>query len=170
MSIEIPNGWKYCVALLAAGALYGLGMLHGERMEGQVHLDYLAAQSQRTVAIAKAQEKVVVRTEIEYLDRIQKIYVKGDVIEKQVPVYVTRGDDAACTVNAGFVRAYNAAWAGDDTGPSGESDRESSGVPLSEVAENDAFNATACRAWREQALTLKGMYLQIKRAIDTAAR
>ncbi|WEF35770.1 hypothetical protein [Pseudoduganella chitinolytica] len=77
--------------------------------------------------------------------------MKGDEIEKLVPVYVTRADDDRYGVNAGFVRSYNAAWAGEPAGPAAESDRDAAGIPLSEVAEVDAHNATACRAWRELA-------------------
>lgn len=58
--------------------------------------DYLASQGARGMAIGQAQAKVVVRTEIEYRDRIEKIYLKGEVIEKQVPAYVTAADNAEC--------------------------------------------------------------------------
>lgn len=168
MKYEFPWYVKYVAFLLVAVVLYALGMLHGERVAGQVHIDYLAAQGRRSVAIAAAQTKVVVQTEIQYRDRIQKIYVKGDVIEKQIPVYVTRVDDAACSVNAGFVRTYNASWSGEDPGAAAESDRESAGVPLSELAETDAHNATSCRAWREQALGWREYYRKLKVQTDSA--
>lgn len=52
----------------------------------------------------------MIQTEIKYRDSIQKIYIKGEVIEKQVPVYIAEADDALYGVNVGFVRSYNAAW------------------------------------------------------------
>jgi hypothetical protein len=155
--------WARWLCVAAAGAaLYALGMLNGERVAGQVHIDYLAAQAGRTVAIVKAQEKVVVQTEIKYRDRIKTVYVKGEEIEKLVPVYVTPADDDRFGVNTGFVRSYNAAWAGEPAGGAVDADREPAGIPLSEVAEADAHNATACRAWREQALGWRQFYGNLK--------
>ncbi|WP_156398054.1 hypothetical protein [Duganella sp. Root336D2] len=142
----------------AASALLALGEIDGQRRAGQDHIDYVSAQAQRTVAIAKAQTKVVVQTEIKYRDRIKTIYLKGEVIEKQVPVYVTAVDNAECRINAGFVRSYNAAWSGEPAGTAASTDREPAGVPLAEVAEADAFNATACIAWRAKAIGLQEFY------------
>jgi len=162
--LSAPARWAIYTA--AASALLAIGEIDGQRRAGQAHIDYVSAQARRTVAIAKAQTKVVVQTEIKYRDRIQTVYRKGEMIEKQVPLYVTPGDDSSFGLNAGFVRAYNAAWSGDDPGPATESDREPAGVPLSEVAETDAHNATACRAWREQALGWRDYYRQLKLATE----
>jgi hypothetical protein len=159
--------WARWLCIAAAGAaLYALGMLQGERTAGQAHVDYVAAQAGRTVAIVKAQEKVVVQTEIKYRDRIKTVYVKGEEIEKLVPVYVTPADDGRFGVNAGFVRSYNAAWAGEPAGSAVDADREPAGIPLSEVAEADAHNATACLAWREQALGWREFYEGLKAATN----
>lgn len=137
-----------------------------ERVAGQRHIDYVTAQAAQTIKIAKAQQIVVTKTEIEYRDRIQKIYVKGDVIEKEIPVYVTQADNARCTINAGFVRIYDAAWSGEPAGPAAESDREPASVSLAEAADVGTHNATACLAWREQALGLRGFYQKLKVVTD----
>lgn len=159
MTAPVLPWWARWLCLAVAGAaLYVLGMLQGERTAGQTHIDYLAAQAGRTVAIVKAQEKVVVQTEIKYRDRIKTVYVKGEEIEKLVPVYVTRDDDDRFGVNAGFVRSYNAAWSGEPAGGGADADREPAGIPLSEIAEVDAHNATVCLAWREQALGWREFY------------
>lgn len=163
MSIDIlPVVTRWACAAIAGAALYVLGMLQGERVAGQAHIDYVTAQAARSMAIVKSQEKVVVQTEIKYRDRIKTVYVKGDEIEKLVTVYVTRDDDDRFGVNAGFVRSYNAAWAGEPAGATVDADREPAGIPLSEVAEADAHNATACRAWREQALGWREFYASLK--------
>ena len=104
------------------------------------------------------------QTEIEYRDRIQKIYIQGKTIEKEVPVYVTQADNSRCTVNAGFLRSYNAAWANEPAGPAAESDRGPAGVSLAEVGETDAFNATVCLAWREKAIGLEAFYGRLQTA------
>lgn len=161
-SVLLPWWGRWLVYALMMAVLLCLGEMDGQRRAGHRHVDYVTAQAARTVVIGQAQTKVVMQTEIKYRDRIQKIYLKGEVIEKQVPVYVTRADDAAYGVNVGFVREYNAAWSGDDTGPAAESDRGPAGVPLSTIAEVDAHNATSCRAWREKVIGLREFYKTLK--------
>ncbi|GGD00175.1 hypothetical protein [Undibacterium terreum] len=152
-------GWVRILGLAAAGgAIYLLGQLHGERVAGEAHTEYVQQQAAQTVKLAKAQQVLVTKTEIEYRDRIKTIYVKGDEIEKQVPVYVTAADNAACTINAGFVRIHDSAWTGEPAGSAVESDREPAGLSLAEVGETEAANAKSCRAWREQALGLRKFY------------
>ncbi len=161
-SFVLPWWARWLMAAAAGVSVYMLGVLHGERIAGQRHFDYIQAQAAHTVSIAQAQARVVVQTETKYVDRIKTIYVKGEEIEKRVPVYVTRDDDNRFGVNAGFVRSYNAAWAGEPAGAAAESDRDPAGIPLSAVAEADAHNATACRAWRELAVGLREHYEQLK--------
>lgn len=156
--IVLPVWFKWLAIAGLCVAVYGVGRLQEARRGANVMSDYLGAQAARTVAVGRAQTKVVVQTEIKYRDRIQKIYLKGDVIEKQVPVYVTAADNAECRINAGFVRAYDAAWAGEPAGPSASSDRDPTGISLAEVAESNAFNATTCLAWRELAVGLQEHY------------
>lgn len=154
----LPAWFKWVSIAALCIATYGFGRLQEARQGADAMSDYLAGQAARTVSIGRAQTKVVVQTEIEYRDRIQKIYLKGDVIEKQVPVYVSAADNAECRINAGFVRAHDAAWAGEPAGPAASTDRDSGGVSLAEVAETNAYNATACLAWRELALGLREYY------------
>ena len=162
-------GWARLLTLASvAASVFALGVMRGERWAGERHIDYVTRQAAQTVAIARAQAEVVVRTEIKYRDRIQKIYVKGEEIERQVPIYVTPADSAACSVNAGFVRAYNAAWTGDSAGAAEGADREPSGVSLAAVAEADAHNAASCRVWREQVLGFREFYSNLKLATDQA--
>lgn len=164
----LPPVVKYAVAAVAAVALYFLGMLKGERAAGESHIAYVEQRAAQDLHVAVAREKVVVRTEVEYRDRIKTIYVKGEEIEKLVPVYITRDDDQRFGVNAGFVRSFNAAWSGEPPGPAAESDREPAGIPLSEVGEVEAHNATTCRAWREQALGWREFYGRL-RSIESSA-
>lgn len=167
----VMPAWARWLALAAAAVfVFVFGQMRGERIAGERHIDYVSKQAAQTVKIAQAQQKVVVQTEIRYRDRIRKIYVKGDVIEKEVPVYVNQADNDRCVVNAGFVRSYDAAWAGEPAGSAAESDREPAGISLSEVAEADAFNATACRAWREQAIGWRDFYRELKLATDRGSQ
>jgi hypothetical protein len=162
----MPPWVRWTVLILAFGFTAMTFQMRGERIAGQRHIDYVTKQATQTVRIARAQSKVVVQAEIEYRDRIKKIYVKGDVIERKVPVYVTNADNDRCTISAGFVRVYDAAWSGEPTGPAADSDRGPAGVSLADVAETDVHNATSCRAWREQALGWRAFYRKLKEATD----
>lgn len=162
--MKIPM-WARLVGLfLVFSVVFLLGQLRGERIGDARHQDYLRDQSQAAQKVTDNQAKVVVKTEIEYRDRIKTVYVKGDEIIKEVPIYVTQTDNDRCTVNAGFVRNQNAAWTGEPAGPPAESDREPAGVSLAEVAEADAHNATAGLAWKEQALACRQFYNDLKAA------
>ncbi|MFB9244936.1 hypothetical protein [Massilia antarctica] len=161
--------WARCALLVAAcWSLFLLGQLHGERKAGEAHIAYIGQQAAQVVKVAKAQVQVLVRTETKYRDRIEKIYVKGDEIEKQVPVYVSAADSRAYGVNAGFVRSYNAAWTNELAGPAANADREPAAVPLTEIAEADAHNARSCFAWREQALGLRETYVNLQAVTNGA--
>jgi len=158
----VPWYVRVMVVLALVLATYRAGMLHGERVAGQTHIDYVSAQAAKSVKVAQAQMKVVIETQVKYVDRIKTIYKQGETIEKQVPIYITDADNAGCTINTGFVRMQNAAWTGEPAGPAASADREPSGISVVEVAETNAFNATACLAWREQALGLREFYEKLQ--------
>jgi hypothetical protein len=167
---DLARAWLWRLGVLAACAAIAflLGMARGERAAGERHTDYIATQAKQAARVAQAQSQVVVKTEVQYRDRIQTIYVKGKEIEHSAPAYVTPADDIRYGVNAGFVRSFNAAWANEPAGPAADADREPSPVPLADVAEAEAFNATACHAWREQALGLREFYTRMRIAEQRA--
>lgn len=162
----LPWWARLAAVAVLAGAMFLLGQIHGERLAGEFHNDYITRQAGQTVAIAKAQTKVVIETQTVYKDRFINVYKQGEKNEKDASVLVTASDSAACAVNAGFVRSYNASWAGNDAGPPAGTDREPSGLSLTEVAETTAHNATSCLAWREKALGLEAFYEKLKTATN----
>ncbi len=166
--VILPVWSRVLIAALAFGIVYVLGMMAGERRAGAQHVAFVSAQAAQTAKVEQAQTKVVIQAEIKYRDRIQKIYIKGNEIEEQVPLLVTAAD-RSFGVNVGFVRSYNAAWSGEAAGSPAEPDREPAGIPLVDIADVDAGNATACRAWREQALGLREFYEQLKTATNGSA-
>lgn len=147
-----PYGFLIRIGIMAlvAGGIFLTGWLKGNAHGTQKLYDYQAAEAKEAVRIAAVRQKIVTVTEVKYRDRIQKVVVQGETIEKEVVRYVTKSDDAGCAVPVGFVREYNAAWSGEPAGPPAESDRGPSGVPISEVAAADAHNATSCRLYKEQ--------------------
>lgn len=154
--LKIVPSW--CYWLLALAALCLGCDLHGRHAVQAQWKAETEARNERTRETQRAQELAAAKTEIVYRDHIQKIYVKGDTVEKQVPIFVTAADSLRFGVNAGFVRSYDAAWSGEPAGAAAESDREPAAVSLAQVADTDAFNATACLAWREIAMGLREHY------------
>ncbi len=141
---------KWGVIALIAAVFGGWCWFKGNEHGTQKLTDYIGEQAKETVRIAAARLKVVTVVETKYRDRIRTIVVQGATIEKEVPVYVTKTDDAGCVVPVGFVRHHDAAWSGQAAGSPAESDRGPSGVPLSDVATATAGNATACLAYKAQ--------------------
>lgn len=147
--------------LLVAALLFCLGWTaRGEHEQGQAaqaELDRLAK------AFAQGQELGTVRDKVvtEYVDRVQVIKERGATIIKEVPVYVSVKADAACTVNAGFVRVHDAAARSlPAPEPAGAADEAPSGVALSAVAATAAENYTSCNANAEQLTQLQSLLLQ----------
>ncbi|MCX8566965.1 MAG: hypothetical protein ON057_001692 [Glomeribacter sp. 1016415] len=149
----------FCFGVACAGSLYYKPRIHKAQMAlVQYKTEIATAQARLT----EAQAKVVIQTEIRYRDRIKIVKEKGDTIIKEAPIYVTQADTNRFGVNVGFVRHYNAAFAGEFAGLASELDREPSGISLAEIAEVNTFNANTCLQWREQALGLKAFNRQLQ--------
>lgn len=147
----IPSwAWRWLAFGLLIAAAAGFCWMKGNEHGAQKLLDYKAAQAIATVKLTAAREKVVTQIQVKYVDRIKTIYQQGDTITKEIPIYVNKTDDAGCTIPTGFVRVYGSAWSGTPPGTPGESDRQPSGVPLSEIASDDTNNATSCRVYKEE--------------------
>lgn len=162
VSAVIPAWLPWLVgALLLVGA-YGLGRIHEARHTAK-------AEIKEVIKIVKGETQVVTKIQTVYQDRIKKIYVQGAQIEVDIPKYIRPVDDTRFAVNAGFVRVLDAAYEGAVAGPAADSDREPSGLALSEIAEVEAHNATSCRVWREQSLGWRDFYAGQQKVINGAA-
>lgn len=147
------------LALIAA-LLFGLGWMargdHEQSQATQAELDRLSKAFEQGQELGTVRDNVVT----EYVDRVQVIKERGATIIKEVPVYVSAQADAACTVNAGFVRVHDAsARSLPAPEPSGAADEAPSGIALSTVAATTAANYTDCNANAEQLSQLQ-VYLQ----------
>jgi hypothetical protein len=152
--------WLGGLALVAA-LLFGLGWTargeHEQDQATQAELDSLAK------AFAQGQELGTVRDKVvtEYVDRVQVIKERGATIIKEVPVYVSAQADAACAVNAGFVRVHDAAARSlPAPDPAGDADAAPSGVALSTVAATTAENYTRCNVNAERLTKLQSLLQQ----------
>ncbi|MCX8566974.1 MAG: hypothetical protein ON057_001701 [Glomeribacter sp. 1016415] len=149
----------FSFGVACAGSFYYKPRIQKER-SALVH--YKAQLAMAHAQLIEAQAKVVIRTEIQYRERIKIVKEKGETIIKEVPVYIIQADTNHFGVNVGFVRHYNAAFANEPAGPAAKSDRRPASVSLAEIAEANAFNANVCWQWREQALGLRAFYRQLQ--------
>ncbi|UZD98466.1 hypothetical protein LOY64_30135 (plasmid) [Pseudomonas corrugata] len=130
---------------------------HEQSKAGQALRDQLSKAFEQGQALGTVRDNVVT----EYVDRIQVIKERGATIIKEVPVYVSAQADAACTVNAGFVRVHDAsARSLPAPDPAGDADAAPSGVALSTVAATTAENYTRCNVNAERLTKLQSLLQQ----------
>ncbi len=150
--------WWVWAFLVAVGALwyYGDYKYDAGRAEVQALWDTQKAKDAAEIKRLKEESgKVTERVVTEYVDRVKVVREKGDTIIKQVPVYVTVENDAACTVNRGFVSLWNRSNKGFVSGAPARTDGEASEVRLSDIAAQHAREATICRSTETQLESLQ---------------
>ncbi|KVP62189.1 hypothetical protein [Burkholderia ubonensis] len=141
-------------AIALAGAAVVIAVQHARLVDAGQRVDALARDVRdRTAERDAARRDVKVVTQ--YVDRVQVVREKGDIIIKEVPVYVDREADRACVVPVGFVRVHDAAVANVPVGDPGHTDAAPSGVALSAVAATVAGNYTTCHENAEQLIALQ---------------
>jgi len=140
------------IALVAAVVV--IAIQHARLVDAGQRVDDLARDlRERTTERDAARRDVKVVTQ--YVDRVQVVRAKGDTIIKEVPVYVDREADRACTVPVGFVRVHDGAAANLPVGGPRNADAAPSGVALSAVAATVAGNYTTCHENAEQLISLQ---------------
>lgn len=108
------------IALVISSGIYGWIMGSDHQLTKQKIID-------QNVAV-KILEKKVVQHEItervvtKYVDRIQIVKQKGDTLIQRIPTYITRNDDANCTIPDSFRVLWNQANRGDDGETTGTTD------------------------------------------------
>lgn len=60
-------------------------------------------------ALESQAEKITIKEVIKYVDRIKYIQGKTEQIVKEVPVYITKEDNARCEIPKGFITLHNQA-------------------------------------------------------------
>lgn len=167
LGMTLPGWVKWAALAVLALSLYAFGRLDGTRIEGARHADYVAKQATQALVIRRAQERIVVQTEIRYRDRIQVIREKGDRIVEQVPIYITAEIDRRFPLPAGFVRLHDAAAIGEPAGAPGDPDGEASAVAPSDAATIIAKNYTDCRRYAEQVRGWQAFYSDLQSATSS---
>ena len=156
--------WPYrLLAFAAIGvALVGFGWIKGA---SHVQVQWDAAIQQQALhvgAVRERQAQATVKVVTQYVDRVRVVREKGEIIIKEVPVYVPVQADAACTINRGFVRLHDAAAAGELPEPARDADAAAAGIALSAVAGTVAANYQTCHENAEQLRALQGWVREMK--------
>lgn len=153
------NNWL--VGLICAGLIFCSGCLVGSWYETRDAQQVAAEQLRQAFEQGQAHGTVRDKIVTVYVDRVQVITERGQTIIQKVPVYVSAKADAACTVNAGFVRLHDAAaHALPAPEPSGAADDAPAGIALSAVGATTAANYAACNANAEQLTQLQELVRQ----------
>ncbi len=131
-------------AVFIGGCQYGKSGIEKKQAKAEV------AEAKETVRIVYRQGAVTEKVVTKYVDRVRTIRIKGDEIIKEVPVYVTPENDAACTVNAGFVRLWNDANQGEVSDAASGADAAPAEVSLSDIGRQKAAEAKLHRETEAQ--------------------
>ncbi|QBC44477.1 hypothetical protein [Iodobacter fluviatilis] len=135
---------------MATGWHYGAGRV-------QSQWDLAIADAEKTVNKAQLNNAVAtVQVVTKYVDKVRIVREQGQTIIKEVPIYVTQENDAAAVINNGFVSVWNAANSGNPPDAPRAADAQTSGVKLSEVAEQHSIEAGYCREVEQQLTALQG--------------
>jgi len=102
------------------------------------------ADADAAANINAGQPKIIERLRTIYVPQEAKIKTVTQTIVKEVPVYVTKQDDARCVIPNGFVRLHDSATKGELPGGPAGTDGEPSGVELSTVAKTVTSNYGVC--------------------------
>lgn len=148
--------WKLVSIVLSVLLVFALGCYTGWSVEERVYTNYKNAQAQKAAQVSQASTKSATEVVTKYVDRVKVVEGKTRVITKQVPVYVNSQDDSLCTVNAGFVRMWNASNSGVPLdGTRERTDGAPSGIALHEVAEQHSAESGYTRGLEEQVNSLQ---------------
>jgi hypothetical protein len=156
---------KVGITSLAAGLLVGgsLGAFAGYKVMAARYYMEKAETAEVLIKLVEAANRITVKYETVFVDRVRKVYIRGRDIEKEVIKYVNAEDDAACQLRNGFVRVYDASLHGGATGPATDSDREPSGIALSRATEEVLVpNNTELLACRERLEGWQKFYGELK--------
>lgn len=121
-------------------------------------IEWEAKVAQLNLDIAKKDVKAAqVTTEIvtKYIIKTQIVKEKGDVIIKEIPVYITKDDDARCIVPNGFVLLHDSASRNEVPVTAGRVNESASDVKISEVAGTVIANYTTYYQIAEQLKALQ---------------
>lgn len=138
------------VIVLAFGLYLEGGLSNEDKWQAKVK-EMEAEIAKVEKAGAEASVKVVTK----YVDRVQIVKEKGDVLIQKVPEYISKDSDAKCVVPNGFVVLHDAAAKGEVPDSTRDVNEAASGVALSTVGKTVTENYTTCHQNVEQLKALQ---------------
>lgn len=155
----VPLWVWVALALLLAALGYGHLRYNAGQAATQAEWDASVAKGRAEVERLKSEAgKITVRVETKYVDRIQKIHVKGDTIVREIPVYIGRD---LPELPGAFRVFHDAAVQGSVPDPASIAD--AAPVAPQDVATTTASNYTSCLANAESLIGLQEWAAEQKR-------
>ena len=151
----LPIPYKSIVQIISVIVLsFSLYMEGG--ISNQAEWEAKVAQVKLDMAV-KEVKSVEVTTKIvtKYIKQIQIVKETGDVIIKEIPTYITKVDDAKCTVPNGFVLLHDSASRNEVPDSTRVPNAGASDVKISEVAGTVIENYTTYYQLAEQLKALQ---------------
>lgn len=151
----IPTQYKLAAQVLSVVVLsFGLylegGISNEDKWQAKVK-EMQAEIAQTEKAGAEASVKIVTK----YIDRVQIVKEKGDVLVQKVPEFISKESDAKCVIPNGFVLLHDSAAKGEVPDTSRGSNEATSGVALSTVGKTVTENYTTYHQVAEQLRSLQ---------------
>jgi len=132
-SFIVPN--KNVFTIIAV-AIFGICMYgQGGITERAIWKKKMLALEVELARVETAAANVTVETITKYVTKTKIIKEKGDVIVKEVPVYITKESDDSCIIPDGFRVLHNAAIDGKIPDAPGDTNAAPTAIKLSGVAE-----------------------------------
>lgn len=136
----IPITYKLPLELLSillfTFGVYTLGAISTEAA-WQLKVSQMEAEiAKKELAAAEITAQVITK----YVDRVQIVKGKTNVIIKKVPEYINKESDSKCVVNTGFVQLLNASAKNEVPEPTGAANESPTKIRLSGIAENVSRN------------------------------
>lgn len=138
------------IIVLVFGVYMEGGISNQEEWEAKV-AEVKLEMAKKETASAEVTTKVITK----YITKIEVVKEKGNEIIKQVPIYITKADDAQCVVSNGFVLLHDSASRNEVPDPTRKIDAGASEVKLSGVATTVTENYTTYHQVAEQLKSLQ---------------
>ena len=150
-----PIPYKTIVQVISVVVIaFSLYMEGGIANEAEWKLKVKEAEAkvaQKETQAAETTVKVVTK----YVKTVETIKEKGDVIIKEIPIYITKNDDSMCDVPNGFVLLHDSASRNEVPDTTRPVDARASEVKISGVAETVVTNYNTYHQVAEQLKSLQ---------------
>lgn len=138
------------IIVLVFGVYMEGGISNQEKWEAKV-AEVKLEMAKKETASAEVTTKVITK----YITKLEVVKEKGNDIIKQVPIYITKADDAQCAVSTGFVLLHDSASRNEVPDTARKVDAGASEVKLSGVATTVTENYTTYHQVAEQLRSLQ---------------